>query len=92
LIEASDREEAAALGQVHEGSLDLLIADAADTGSILSELRPRHPDLDALTMVDVAESSLREIRRPFSQQELLERTAALLERKEAPIEAPVPAE
>jgi hypothetical protein len=34
-------------------------------------------------MVDVPESSPREIRRPFTQQELLERTAALLERKEA---------
>jgi PAS domain S-box-containing protein len=83
LLEASDREEASALGQVHEGPLDLLIADAADTDAILDELHPRHPGLDSLTMVDVPESSPREIRRPFTQQELLERTAALLERKEA---------
>jgi two-component system cell cycle sensor histidine kinase/response regulator CckA len=82
-LEASDREEASALGQVHEGPLDLLIADATDTDSILSELRPRHPGLEALTMVDLPESSPREIRRPFTQQALLERTAALLERKEA---------
>ena len=34
-------------------------------------------------MVDLPESSEQEIRRPFTQQELLERTAALLERKEA---------
>ena len=64
LLEASDREEASALGQVHEGPLDLLIADAADAAPILSELRPRHPGLDCLTMVDLPESSPREIRRP----------------------------
>ena len=82
-LEASDREEAAALGLVHEGALDLLIADAADTEPILSELRPKHPDLDCLTLVDLPESSPREIRRPFTQQALLDRTAALLERREA---------
>jgi PAS domain S-box-containing protein len=83
LLEASDRDEALALGQVHEGPLDLLIADAADLDQILSELRPRHPDLDSLTMVDRPESSAREIRRPFTQQALLDRTAALLERRQA---------
>jgi CheY-like chemotaxis protein len=95
LLEASDRDEALALGQVHEGPLDLLIADAADTAEILDELRPKHPDLESLTMVDAAESSPAEIRRPFTQQALLERTAALLERRQAirviPA-APVPAE
>jgi two-component system cell cycle sensor histidine kinase/response regulator CckA len=83
LLEASDREEASALGQVHEGPLDLLIADAADRDAILSELLPRRPGLACLTMVDLPPSSVQEIRRPFTQQELLERTAALLERKEA---------
>jgi len=78
LLEASDRHEATALGQVHEGALDLLIADAADTESILEELRPRHPALDALKVVDLPPSSPREIRRPFTQQELLECTVALL--------------
>jgi hypothetical protein len=63
--------------------LDLLIADAADTEPILRELRVKHPDLDCLTVVDLPESSPREIRRPFTQQELLERTALLLERREA---------
>ncbi|HEY2844256.1 MAG TPA: response regulator [Bryobacteraceae bacterium] len=78
LLEASDREEASALGQVHEGSLDLLIADAADTAPILDALRVRHPALEFLAMVDAAESSPREIHRPFTQQDLLARTAALL--------------
>ncbi len=88
LLEASDREEASALGQVHEGPLDLLIADAADRDPILDDLRSRHPGLDCLTMVDLPESSPREIRRPFTQKQLLERTETLLERKE---ELPVPA-
>ena len=95
LLEASDREEASALGQVHEGPVDLLIADTADRDAIVSELRPRHPGLDCLTMVDLPPSSAQEIRRPFTQQELLERTAAILERKKAlPVSAPdpVPAE
>jgi PAS domain S-box-containing protein len=92
LLEASDRQEASALGQVHEGPLDLLIAEAADTDLILSELRPKHPDLEALTMVDLPESSSREIRRPFTQQELLERTAALLAHREVRTAAPAPAE
>ena len=83
LLEASDREEASALGQMHEGPLDLLIADAADTAAILSDLRPKHPDLDCLTMVDHPESSTREIRRPFTQLALLERTASILERRDA---------
>jgi two-component system cell cycle sensor histidine kinase/response regulator CckA len=91
LLEASDREEASALGQVHEGPLHLLIADDADRDAILSELLPRHPGLNCLTMVDLPESSLQEIRRPFTQKQLLERTAALLERSETP-EVTMPAE
>jgi len=91
LLEASDREEASALGQVHEGPLHLLIADAADRDAILSELLPRRPGLDCLTIVDLPESSAQEISRPFTQQELLDRTAALLERKEAlRVSAPEP--
>jgi len=98
LLEASDREEASALGQVHEGPLDLLIADAVDRDPILTELHTRHPGLECLTIVDLPESSVQEIRRPFTQNQLLERTAALLERRhtlpvphEAP-QAPQPAE
>jgi two-component system, cell cycle sensor histidine kinase and response regulator CckA len=73
LLEASDREEASALAQVHEGALDLLIADSADAAPLLDALRSRHPALQSLTMVDLPESSPREIRRPFTQQTLLER-------------------
>jgi len=93
LLEASDREEASALGQVHEGPLDLLIADAAARDAILDELRLKHPDLECLTMVDQPEKSSLEIRRPFTQQQLLDRAAALLKGKEAlpvPVTDPVP--
>jgi PAS domain S-box-containing protein len=95
LLEASDREEASALGQVHEGPLDLLIAEAQDCEPILSELHAKHPGLECLTLVDLPESSLNEIRRPFTQQELLQRTTTLFERKDAagvPVETPVPTE
>jgi two-component system cell cycle sensor histidine kinase/response regulator CckA len=98
LLEASDREEASALGQVHEGPLDLLIADAADCDPILTELHTRHPGLECLTIVDLPESSVQEIRRPFTQNQLLERTAALLERRHTQpvppqaLQAPLPAE
>jgi len=81
LLEASDREEASALGLVCEGALHLVIADAADAAPLLETLRGRHPGLESLTMVDLPESSPREIRRPFTQQTLLERTAALLVRQ-----------
>jgi two-component system, cell cycle sensor histidine kinase and response regulator CckA len=84
LLEASNREEASALGQVHEGSLDLVIADAVDTAALLAELREKYPELECLTMVDLAESSPREIDRGFTQQDLLERTTALLERRAVP--------
>jgi nitrogen-specific signal transduction histidine kinase len=84
LLEASDRDEASALGQVHEGALDLLIADTADADALLSDLRSKHPGMDCLAMVDLPETSPREISRPFTQQALLERTAALLERRDAP--------
>ena len=71
----------------------MLIADAANREAILSALRPKHPDLDCLTMVDIPETSPLEIRRPFTQKELLERTAALFARKEAlRISAESPAE
>lgn len=91
LLEAADREEALALGQVHEGPLDLLIADGPDIDKIMKELRSRHPDLDCLRIVDLPESSPREIRRPFTQQALLERAAALLEQSQAPLQTPVSA-
>ena len=95
LLEAVDPEEAAALGQVREGALDLLIADAAEAEKILHELVERYPKLGVLKIVEGPEASEGEIRRPFTQQALLERCASLLERRNAPrqeLDAPLPAQ
>jgi len=83
LLEASDHKEALELGSVHEGRIDMLIADGIEGGPILSELRVKHPHLEALTVVDMPELSLNEIRRPFSQRDLLARVAKVLERAES---------
>jgi len=95
LLEAADAEEALALNEVHEGGIDLLIAEAGVAETILPDLTERHPEIDFLKIVDRAESSEREIRRPFTQQALLERSAALLERRREPrekLDSALPAE
>ncbi len=78
LIEASDCAEAIALGEMHEGALDLLIAEPADAKAILAGLGSLHPAMGSLQVVDGPETSPREIRRPFTQQAMLERVANLL--------------
>ena len=78
LLEAADAGEALALGQVHEGTLDLLVADDAQAASIAADLRQTHPALEVLRIVDQAETTANEIRRPFTQAALLFRVAALL--------------
>jgi nitrogen-specific signal transduction histidine kinase len=86
LLEAVDDEEALALGEVHEGSLDLLVADAEDADRIGASLRKNHPELQVLRIIDrVAKRpggpSLpehHEISRPFTQAELLEKASQLL--------------
>jgi two-component system, cell cycle sensor histidine kinase and response regulator CckA len=77
LLEAADAGEAAAIGQVHEGRLDVLVAgDAADR--IALELRVDHPELRLLRVVGDPENGPNEIRRPYTQQALLARVEALL--------------
>lgn len=78
LIEAATREEAVALGQVHEGAIDLLIAERADAGAVLKELAGTHPELQTLLIVDDDPAAPNELQRPFSQKVLLERVDALL--------------
>ena len=73
VIEAADRGEALALAQIHEGMLDLLVADAPDAAAIGSELK-----IKALSIVDEPETSENQIRRPFTQQMLLDRVNALV--------------
>jgi two-component system, cell cycle sensor histidine kinase and response regulator CckA len=78
LLEAVDDQEALALGEVHEGSLDLLVAEAADADRIGATLRQSHPGLQVLRIVDQTEKSGNHIRRPFTQTALIEKAAALL--------------
>jgi DNA-binding response OmpR family regulator len=84
MIEACDRSEALALGEMHEGSLDMLIAEPADAKAILEDLRATHPAVASLLMVDTPEASSSEIRQPFTQRVLLERVVALLASRAAP--------
>jgi hypothetical protein len=78
LIEASDAEEAIVLGEMHEGALDVLIADGAQAGELLMHLRGFHPSLQALKVVQEAPREPCEIRSPFTQQELLAKVSGML--------------
>jgi len=77
LLEASDAGEALAVGQVHEGQVDLLIADSS-ADVIAAGLLRDHPGLETLRIVDGPESGPNEIRRPFTQAALLEKVESLL--------------
>lgn len=80
LLEAVDDQEAVALGEVHDGSLDLLVADAADADRIGAALQRHHPDLRILRIVEPSETASNQLRRPFTQAALLEKAAQLLEK------------
>ncbi len=83
LLEAVDDQEALALGEVHDGSLDLLVAEAADADRIGAALQRSHPDLQVLRIVEQLETASSEIRRPFTQVALLEKAAGLLAKRGA---------
>ena len=78
LLEAVDDQEALALGEVHEGSLDLLVAEGAEAERIGAALLKNHPGLQVLQIVDQLEPSGNQIRRPFTQTALLEKASQLL--------------
>jgi PAS domain S-box-containing protein len=78
LLEAADAAEAVALGQLHEGGLDLLIAGEREAEEIRKSIETAHPMLSVLRIVDRTERSPDEVQRPFSQQSLLEKTSTLL--------------
>jgi hypothetical protein len=90
LLEAADRDEAVTLGQLHDGPLDLVIADSAAADALLEALRGTHPALAVLRVVDAPERSRLEIRRPFTQQALVERVRQILGEAERP-QGPEPA-
>src|SRR6202040_115340 len=75
-------EEAVALGQVHDGTLDLLIAGASQADAIAVKLHDTQPQVAVLRVVEAPESSPNEIRFPFTQVALLDRVAALLAPKQ----------
>jgi hypothetical protein len=81
LLEAVDDQEALALGEVHDGSLDLLVAESADADRIGAALQKTHPDVQILRIVERLETSSNEIRRPFTQAALLEKAALLMEKR-----------
>lgn len=78
LLEAAEVQEALALGQMYAGRVDLLIADEANAEEIAAVLGPIHASLVVLKVVNHPEQSPNEIRRPFSQQALLEKANKLL--------------
>ena len=79
LLEAADSAEALAISEVHEGPLDLLIAEATQADSIAAGIHRAHPHVEVLKIVDEVEAGVHEIRRPFTQQALLERVRSLIE-------------
>jgi DNA-binding response OmpR family regulator len=79
LLEAADLNEALAVSKVHDGPLDLLIAEARLADALADDLRRVHPNAAVLKIVD-AEAGASEIRRPFTQVQLLDRVQSLLSR------------
>ena len=83
LIEAADAEEALALGEMHEGALDVLIAGIGRAEEISTHLLEFHPALQSLSVVEETPRGPAEIRVPFTEQELLAKVSALMNRQAA---------
>jgi len=82
LIEASDTQDAIALGEMHQGGLDLVIAPEAHASEIARRLHGFHSGVRTLSIVETAGPvdtlAPNQIRRPFTERELLEKVSALL--------------
>jgi two-component system cell cycle sensor histidine kinase/response regulator CckA len=85
LLEAADLNEALAVSQVHEGPIDLVIGEARLADAIASDVQRAHPRAEFLKIVDSTGVGKNEIRRPFSQLDLLERVQTVLETRESSI-------
>lgn len=81
LLESGDAEEAIALLELHEGNLDLVIADSADARRV-SEFT--EGSVRILRMVEGEEQGQSEIRRPFTELALWNKVAEALGRRAAP--------
>jgi PAS domain S-box-containing protein len=84
LLEAVSPEEAIALGELHEGTLDLLIADDEDAAAVTQALTATFPSMQTLRVVQGPENTPAELHRPFTQHALVERIGRLLAPKAAP--------
>lgn len=82
LLEAADDREALALGELHDGALDLLVAEADYADRIGAALQRTHPGLRVLRIVDKELEADNEIVRPFTQTALLDKAAQLLRPRE----------
>jgi two-component system, cell cycle sensor histidine kinase and response regulator CckA len=78
VLDAGDRAEALALAEVHQGGIDVLIAESAEADAIAPQLRAAHPQLRVLEIVEGAPSAASQIARPFTQENLLDRVRELL--------------
>jgi len=63
---------------VHDGTLDLLIADSAEAEQAAGGLCLAHPSLSVLRIVESEENGPGEICLPVTQAALLDRVSALL--------------
>jgi PAS domain S-box-containing protein len=75
LMEATGKEEALAIAEVHEGPIDVAIGEKAE--AIAAELRVAYPKLRVLEIVDVARGR-NQIGAVFTEQELLDRVRELV--------------
>jgi two-component system, cell cycle sensor histidine kinase and response regulator CckA len=87
LLEASDVNEAITLAEIHEGTLDLVIAPATDAGKIADSLLVSQPSLSILRVVEDGEDGPDRIRSPYTQVSLMEKVTAVLSGKAAPAAA-----
>ncbi|HTS76296.1 MAG TPA: response regulator [Bryobacteraceae bacterium] len=78
VLDAAERAEALALAEVHQGGIDVLIAEKAEVDAIAPQLRAAHPQLRVLEIVDGAASGASQIARPFTQENLLDHIRELL--------------
>ena len=78
VLEGSAGAEALAVAEMHQGSIDMLIADQGEAELMTGPLRAGHPNLHVIEIVDGPEQTPYEITRPFTQQALLDRVRSVL--------------
>jgi PAS domain S-box-containing protein len=77
LLEASDAQEAAALCEVQEAPLDVLIVPDQDAATTLAGLGEAHMPRHVLRLVETPANAIDQLQRPFTQHALLAKIYAL---------------